>query len=66
MPEYSVSWTIDVDADTPTLAAHAALAVQRDPSSWATVFTVTTEDHDVVVDLGPTPRARPQRAAPEL
>ncbi|MFE3121860.1 hypothetical protein ACFXHD_00375 [Streptomyces hydrogenans] len=58
MPEYSVSWTIDVDADTPALAALAALAVQRDPSSWATVFTVHTGEGDVTVDLASRQAAR--------
>ncbi|MFE3121853.1 hypothetical protein ACFXHD_00340 [Streptomyces hydrogenans] len=53
MPEYSVTWTLDVEAGTPRLAALAALAIQRDPASWATVFTVHTDNGDVVLDLHP-------------
>ncbi|MFB8405302.1 hypothetical protein [Streptomyces sp. NPDC055912] len=41
MPECSISWNVEVDADTPVHAAFAALAFQRDPTPWATVFTVT-------------------------
>ncbi|MFI8515298.1 hypothetical protein ACIGHB_29640 [Streptomyces sp. NPDC085460] len=62
MPEYTVSWTIEVDADTPALAAVAALAVQRDPASWATVFTVHTTEGDVTVDLAS--RQQDQRTPP--
>ncbi|MBF6439546.1 hypothetical protein [Nocardia cyriacigeorgica] len=43
MSEYSVTWQIDVTADNPVHAAHAALAVQRDPYSTATVFDITDE-----------------------
>jgi len=35
-----VHWEIDVDADTPIEAAQRALAIQRNPESIATVFTV--------------------------
>ncbi|MGY3341134.1 hypothetical protein ACVW0K_007327 [Streptomyces filamentosus] len=63
MPEYSVSWTIEVDADTPALAAVAALTVQRDPASWATVFTVHTRDGDVTVDLSSLQQDRPAPTA---
>ena len=38
--EYRVTWTIDLDADSPEDAARKALAIQRDPDSWATHFTV--------------------------
>lgn len=48
MPEYSISWNVEIDAETPVHAAFAALALQRDPTSWATVFTVHTDDGDVV------------------
>lgn len=39
--EYLVTWTIDLTADSPREAARQALTIQRDPKSWATVFTVT-------------------------
>lgn len=40
MPEYIVTWTIDIDADSPRDAAEQALAIQRDPASIAAVFSV--------------------------
>lgn len=40
MPTYCVRWIIDIDADTPDLAAREALRIQRDPGSIATVFEV--------------------------
>lgn len=44
MTEYHVSWTIDLEADTPEQAARQALEIQRDPSSIATVFEVSRRD----------------------
>ncbi len=41
MPQYRVSWTADLDADSAEAAARLALDIQRDPSSIATVFAVT-------------------------
>ena len=41
MPEYHVTWEIDLAADSPREAAREALAIQRDPGSIATVFDVT-------------------------
>ena len=40
MSEYHVIWEIDVSADNPVEAARMAQAIQRDPTSWAAVFTV--------------------------
>lgn len=43
MPDYLVTWTIDMeDVDNPNEAATRALLVQRDndPENSATVFTV--------------------------
>lgn len=40
MPTYTVTWSIDIDADSPLEAAHQALTIHRDPESTATVFTV--------------------------
>lgn len=49
---YVVSWSIEVDAESPEEAAQLALEVQRDPSSDATVFSVAIdEDTTAVIDL---------------
>jgi len=49
MPDYLVTWTIDIKADTAEAAAREALAIQRDPNSTATVF-------DTIDDAGETRR----------
>jgi len=59
--EYAVIWTIDVDAGSPEEAARKALAIHRNPDSWATHFDVRDETGQVrEVDLGvlPHPSAR--------
>lgn len=43
MAEYRVEWAVDIEADTPEEAARQALAIQRDPESTATFFTVTDD-----------------------
>lgn len=50
---YEVTWTLNLDASGPVEAARAALAVQRDPSSWATVFLVQGDEGAATVDLDP-------------
>ena len=40
MTNYLVTWTIDIEAETPDDAAKLALQIQRDPESIATVFEV--------------------------
>lgn len=40
MPEYRVTWDIDIEADSPEEAAKKALEIQRRPDSIATVFDV--------------------------
>lgn len=40
MPDYLVTWEIDVTAETPVEAAREALRIQRNPESIATVFGV--------------------------
>lgn len=57
MPEYRVTWSIDVDAETPEDAANEARSAQLAPDSLATVFEVTdeagnTETVDVVEIAG--------------
>lgn len=43
MTSYRVVWEIDVTAESAIEAAQAALDIQRDPNSTATVFSVFTE-----------------------
>ena len=51
--EYRVIWTIDLEADSPEDAARKALAIQRDPDSWATHFEVRDpQGHVQEADLG--------------
>lgn len=40
MPEFKVSWHIDVEAEDERAAAEEALKIQRDPTSIATIFAV--------------------------
>lgn len=52
--EYRVAWIIDLCADSPEEAARKALAIHRDPESWATCFEIRDEHGRVhEVDLGP-------------
>ena len=52
---YRVIWEIDLDADSFEDAARTALAMQRDPTSTATCFTIVDEDGKTQdVDLTPT------------
>jgi hypothetical protein len=52
MNEYTVTWKISLEADTPELAARLALDIMRDPDSIATQFTVTpVVGEDIEVDL---------------
>lgn len=56
MQRYRVNWVIDLEADTPEEAALAALAIQRNPESIATVFDVTDDcgaGTPVRIDLNP-------------
>lgn len=50
--EYLVMWEIEVSADSPKEAAQKALDIQRDKTSWATVFNVSDENGEsATVDL---------------
>jgi hypothetical protein len=53
MPSYIVTWSIDIEADTPEHAAVAALAIQRNPESTAVVFEIIDRagGHATTVDL---------------
>jgi hypothetical protein len=52
--EYSVTWTIDLDAESPEDAARKALEIHRDPESIATHFIVRDE-HDTEQEIWVTP-----------
>ena len=43
MPEYRITWDIDLWADSPREAAEKALSIHRNPESIPTVFAVTDE-----------------------
>lgn len=51
--QFRVSWKIDIEAESAEDAARAALAIQREPDSIATVFEVKAEGdaRPVAVDL---------------
>ena len=54
MSRYRVTWVIDIeDVNTVLDAARAALEIQRNPDSWATVFEVADDDggYTMRVDL---------------
>ena len=55
---YRVTWEIDVEADNPEAAAHAARGIQQDPANECTCFTVLWFDDEncgqVDVDICPT------------
>jgi hypothetical protein len=52
MSLYKVTWTIEVDADSPKKAAELAREIQVDENSTATFFSVTNMDEtDVDVDV---------------
>jgi hypothetical protein len=48
---YVVTWTIDIEADSPIDAARQALAIQRDRNSIATCFSVEHRNIHNTVDL---------------
>jgi hypothetical protein len=51
MPEYTVVWRINIEADSPREAAMEALRIHRKPDSIATVFEVDGQE----IDLGYQP-----------
>ena len=52
MNTYTVTWTIELDAESAHAASVEALKVQRDPDSMATVFEVTDKNGEVeTIDL---------------
>ena len=40
MPEFLVTWQIDIEADNAKEAAEKALEIMKDPESIATVFEI--------------------------
>jgi hypothetical protein len=57
MPEYQVTWEIDVDAPDAQAAAVKALAIQRNPEGTATVFDVVPRVGGRAVHIDLTPDA---------
>ena len=41
---YYLTWSIEIEATSPKVAAEMALEIQRDPESIATVFMVSDEN----------------------
>ncbi|MDD3039068.1 hypothetical protein [Bacteroides sp.] len=41
MTEYLVTWTIDIEADSPIMAARLAKEIQQDPDSVANFFFIS-------------------------
>jgi hypothetical protein len=58
MTEYRVTWSIDVEADSPQGAATRARDIQQDPTTIAHVFEVASHDDSRTwtVDLDYDPR----------
>ena len=55
MTEYTVTWTIQVDANNEHDAAIKAWQIQHDPDSTATVFDVERGSFHETVDLANHP-----------
>lgn len=52
MKEYTVSWDIQLDAESPLEAAKKAFAIMRDPDSLATCFDVIAPNGECIgIDL---------------
>lgn len=53
MATYLVTWTIDIEANSPTQAAIDALKIQRRPGGTAVVFEVKKHgsDKSTTIDL---------------
>ena len=49
MNDYTVTWSMDITAESPMGAAIDALNIQRDNASIATVFVVTDSRGNVFV-----------------
>ena len=63
MNEYTINWTIEVDANSPEEAANQALEIMRDPDSTATVFEVIEIGGNTVKMIDAAGLSRP---VPEL
>ena len=64
MKTYLVTWTIDVDAESPWKAALEAKRIQRDRNSIANVFDVENVRIDLDAPAG-SPRRRQNIDAPK-
>ena len=53
MKNYLVTWVIDIEAESAEKAAEQAYAIQQDPFSIATLFTVTDDEgNKIITDIG--------------
>lgn len=51
MPEFLLTWKIDIDADTAEEAVEQALEIQRDPFSSAVHFIVLNKETGEETDI---------------
>ena len=53
MPEFLVTWQIDIEADNAKEAAEKALEIMKDPESIATVFEIENKKKKTlhIIDL---------------
>jgi hypothetical protein len=62
---YLVSWTIEIEAESPQEAAEKALEIQQDPDSIATVFDVASNGQSQAITIDLTPgEGRPHDCNP--
>ena len=50
MKSYVVTWTINIDAESPEAAADEALDIMQDPDSTATIFDVKWDGNTKTVE----------------
>ena len=44
MPEYLITWTIEIEADSPLEAVQEARKIQLDPESISTIFSAEDDE----------------------
>lgn len=53
MREFTVTWSMSIEAETAAEAAAIALGIHRDPDSIATVFRVDSDTESLMLDVDP-------------
>lgn len=62
MPEFKITWEIELEAEDAVAAAEKAMQIQHDPENIASVFTVTCEDgHTETIDVADHYPIRPMK-----